>query len=412
MTKSIPIAAIGAGNRMKTYMHYVTHNPEKVRLVAIAEPDRKRREALCSQYGLPPEASFETYEALFASEIYFEAVFIATPGREHFRPAMMALDTGHHVLLEKPIAQNYSECEAIAAKAREKGLIVQVCHVLRYHPMFLKVKELVDSGDYGRIITIQHSEEVGIDRCTHSYVRGTLNNEKDSNPMLLDKCCHDVDFLLWLTGSRCRSISSFGSRLWFRSENAPEGSAGRCIDCAHEHRCPYSAVDLYRRRKEWIRNFVPLPGQSIDDVVEHELAEGTYGRCVYHCNNDVVDNQVVAMLMEDGTLINMSMNVFTQRDRRVIEIGMSEGQITCNGMTVNARNFRTRRIETYDFSPLVSIGFHGGADLALVEDFIASLQAKNRVPLSEIREVLESHRLIFEAERSRHTAETVHIDKY
>lgn len=405
----IPIVAIGVGNRMRTYMHYVAAHPEEVKLVAIAEPDQIRRETMRSQFDLPASATFSDYQQLFASDIPFEAVLIATPGSEHFRPAMMALERGCHVLLEKPIAQNYEECCILARKAKEKNRIISVCHVMRYHPMFLKIKELVDSGRYGRIVTITHTEEVGIDRATHSYVRGMLNSEKFSNPMLLDKTCHDMDFLLWMTGSHCRRVSSFGSRLWFRKENAPAGTADRCTRCAIEDRCPYSAIDLYRRRKEWTRNFIPAPGQTVADVVENELAEGRFGRCVYHCDNDVVDNQVVTLHMTDGVLITLTMNVFTQNDCRTLKIGMTEGEITCDGTTINARHFRTRTTETFDFSQLANIDFHGGADLALVENFIHTI-ATGTKPDTDINDALEAHRIIFEAERSRHTNETITLN--
>ena len=130
-----PVAAIGAGNRMRTYMHYVAQNPDKVRLVAIAEPDAARREAMRRDFGLDGDAVFEGYDSLFASGIRFDAVFIATPGNEHYRPAMMALEHGCHVLLEKPIAQNYEECLAVAELAKKNGLTVSVCHVMRHHPM-------------------------------------------------------------------------------------------------------------------------------------------------------------------------------------------------------------------------------------------------------------------------------------
>lgn len=409
MDRNIPpvsVVAIGAGNRMRTYMRYVAAHPDKVRLVAVADPDTTRREVLRKQFGLPRKAAFDSYEALFASNIRMQAAFVATPDNEHVRPTLMALDRGCHVLLEKPIAQHYDECEAIAAKSDSKGKLVSVCHVMRYHPMFIHIKKLVESGRYGRIITINHSEDVGIDRTTHSYVRGTLNNEARSNPMLLDKCCHDVDFLLWISGAHCKVLSSLGSRLWFREENAPAGSADRCVNCGIESECPYSAIDLYRTRREWTRNFIAGPTDTVEAMVERQLASGPFGRCVYHCDNDVVDNQVLTMQMTDGTLVTLRMNVFTQCDRRTIDIGMADGQITCDGYTVSARHFRTHRTETIDFSPLSKIGFHGGADVAIVEDFIDSI-ISGRKPRTEIHTALEAHRIIFEAERSRHSGFTV-----
>lgn len=401
------VIAIGAGNRMRTYMHYVEQNPDKVRLVAVVEPDPVRRNSMADRFGLPVSHRFADYRDLFRNPPEADAVIIATPESEHFHPSMMALDAGYHVLLEKPIAQTYEECVAIAAKAREKNRIVSICHVLRYHPLFIKIKELVDSGQYGEIISISHTEEVGIDRGTHSYVRGYMNREKESNPLLLAKCCHDLDFLLWITGATCKRVSSFGSLRWFKAANAPQDSAGRCINCSIEDKCPFSAIDLYRNRREWIGNFIPGPGQTVDDVIEDELKFGPFGRCVYRCDNDVVDNQVVTMQMDNDMLITLTINLFTQYDCRKIEIKLTEGEITCNGLKVKARHFKTHQTSTFDFSHVANMKFHGGADLALMDDFIRAVKNPGVKIQTDIEGALETHRVIFEAERSRHIGATL-----
>ena len=176
-------------------------------------------------------------------------------------------------------------------------MLVGICHVLRYHPYFAKIREIVDSGELGQIISVNHVAAVGIDRTTHSYVRGPWRREETSNPMLLAKCCHDVDFLLWITRSPCRKLSSFGSLRWFRAANAPQTSAERCIDCPVEHDCPYSAVDLYCTRRDWISNFDVPQGRTLDEVLLEELRHGPYGRCIYRCDNDVVDHQLLTCLL-------------------------------------------------------------------------------------------------------------------
>lgn len=395
---------------MRTYMHYVEQHPQEVKLVAVVEPDEVRRNSMADRFGLPQECRFDNYRDMFAAKIPAGGVIIATPESQHVEPTVMALDAGYHVLLEKPIAQTYEECVQIAEHARRAGKTVSICHVLRFHPLFLKIKELLDSGRYGEIISIAHTEEVGIDRDTHSYVRGSMNREKESNPLLLAKCCHDLDFLLWIAGVKCHRVSSFGSLRWFRPENAPKDSAERCISCPKECECPYSAVDLYKNRREWIANFIPGPGETVDDVVDRELTSGRFGRCVYRCDNDVADNQVVTMLMENGMLITLTLNIFTQRDCRNIAIKLTEGEITSNGKTVEARHFRSRETMTFDFAQLKRMKFHGGADMALVEDFLRTVRGEQTQPsVTDINGALEAHRVIFKAEESRLSGQTIEM---
>lgn len=407
ISKPTSIVAIGVGNRMRTYMHYVLEHPEEVELKAVVEPDPIRRNAMGDLFHIPQENRFNNYDDFFKNPVPADAIIICTPECEHYRPSMMALALGYHLLLEKPIAQTYKQCVDIAEAAKKAGRIVSICHVLRYHPCFLKIKELIDSGDLGKIISINHTEGVGLDRDTHSYVRGIMNREKENNPMILAKCCHDVDFLLWILGQKCRRLTSFGSLRWFRPENAPDNSADRCVYCSVEGKCPYSAVDLYWRRREWIKNFDIPKGSTIEDVIQKELHEGIYGRCVFHCDNDVVDNQIVAMEMADNALVTLSMDVFTQRDFRTTDIKMTEGEIFCDEKKVIVTHFKDLHQEVFDFSDTVSQHYHAGADLKIVEDFIHAVQGRLKELPTLIDDSLESHHICFEAERSRLTGQTV-----
>lgn len=317
--RRVTIVAVGAGNRMNAYAEYADLHPEEMQIVAVVEPNRIRREGLAGRCGVSSENCFESWDVFFRKEKMADAVFICTPDHLHYEPTLLALERGYDVLLEKPIAQSWSECRAIVDKAHALHRIVGVCHVLRYHPYFIKLKEIIAQGRLGRLITVNHVEAVGIERMTHAFVRGLWRKESETNPMILSKACHDLDLLVWLTGKRCLKVSSYGALTWFRKENAPEGSTARCTQgCRVEKECPYSALDLYYRRKRWLRHF-DLPAEAeADSVILRELEIGPYGRCVYRCDNDVVDHQVVSLWMEDEVTVNFSMDAFTRDSGRKI----------------------------------------------------------------------------------------------
>ena len=405
--KPVSIVAIGAGNRTNKYLEYVKQHPDRVRLVGVVELNDIRRQSVAERFGLEPSQCYADYHDFFRNPVQTDAVMVCTPENMHFEPTMLAIEAGYHVLLEKPIAQTLEECQAIGEAARKKGVLVSVCHVLRYHPYFMKVKELVDSGELGHIISINHRTSVGVDRAAHGFVRGIWRSERLSNPMLMSKCCHDIDFLLWLTKTPCRKLTSFGSLRWFKSKNAPEGSAERCIDCEVESRCPFSAVDLYQVRRDWIANFDVPEGKTIDDVIEDQLREGLYGRCVYHCDNDVVDHQIVSMEMESEVTINFSMDIFTLKDCRETHISLTEGEIDGDENRLRVRRFRGAEETVYDFSGLAHQPFHAGADLAIIADFIDAIRTGRRDLVTSIERSVESHRICFEAERSRKEQRTV-----
>ena len=405
--RPVSIVAIGAGNRTNKYLEYVKQHPDKVKLVGVVELNDIRRKHVADCFSLDASQCFVDYRDFFQHPVEADAVMICTPENMHFEPTMQAIERGYHILLEKPIAQTLEECMLIAQAARKHDVLVSVCHVLRYHPYFMKIKELVDSGELGNIISINHRTSVGLDRTAHGFVRGLWRKEAVTNPMLMSKCCHDIDFLLWLTKTPCRKLTSFGSLRWFKEKNAPEGSAARCVDCKVESRCPFSAVDLYRVRRDWIANFDVPEGKTIDEVIEEQLRYGLYGRCVYRCDNDVVDHQIVSMEMESEVTINFSMDVFTVKDNRETHICLTEGEIDGDETRLKVCRFRGAKEEVYDFSDLAHQPFHAGADLNIVADFIDAIQKNRRNVVTSIEQSVESHRICFEADRSRKEQRTI-----
>ena len=375
LSRPVRIVVIGAGNRAHKYLEYARRNPEQLRLAAIVEVNDLRRRAMADAFGLPDKYCYAHYDDFFAEGLDADMVLISTPENAHFDPAVKAIDAGYHVLLEKPIAQR-----------------------------------LDASGRLGHVVSVNHTASVGLDRATHSYVRGIFRRESEANPILLAKCCHDIDFLLWLTGSHCRLLSSFGSLRWFRAENAPEGSAARCLDCRMESECPFSARDLYYVRRDWVSNFDVPPGATLDATIMEELRTGMLGRCVYRCDNDVVDHQLLSMEMDDEVTMSLSMEMFTNDDFRKTHIRLTGGEIDGDERTLRVRRFRGGDAETYDFSDIAGQPFHAGADLQLIGDFIRALRDPSRPFLTTIDDSIESHRICYAAERSRRTGETIRMD--
>lgn len=290
----IEAALLGAGGRgMFAYASYALKRPNEIKFVAVAEPNEERREMFARLHDIPKERVFSSWNELLDQPQLCRALLICTQDDDHYAPSMKALDVGYDIMLEKPMANNPVESLAIAEKAERLGRTLTVCHTMRYSTYYRKLKELADSCAIGKIMSIQWTENVGYWHQAHSFVRGNWRRSDETSPMILAKCCHDMDMIQHIVGAECTQISSFGSLSFFKEENAPEGSTERCVDgCKVEHECPFSAIKWYYNEKdEWPQNIV-----SLDNSLEARwkaLEEGPYGRCVFRCDNNVVDHQVV-----------------------------------------------------------------------------------------------------------------------
>lgn len=394
----IKLAAIGVGNRTGKYLTYFMQHPEEVELVAFAEPNLIRREACRKQFSLPQAVCFASSEELFDNyQGPCDGIIIGSPDRYHYAQVMQAIRRGWHVLLEKPVAQSYQQCLQLSEAARARGVKIGVCYVLRFIPLYRKVKELLSEGAIGRITGVSHQEFVGKDRMLHTYVRGYWNRAEDSTPSFISKCCHDVDMLLWTTGAHIKQVQSAGSLEWYKPENAPAGSTDRCITCPIEPGCSYSALDMYLRRGVWTSNF-PIPeGKTKQEVLQEEVEKGRFGRCAFRCDNNVADRQLVTLTATDGILLTIEMNALTRREGRKTVFTGTEGELISDESSLEVRDRQGNLVQSYNFSQDASLPFHCNADLALVEDFVQALKDPSRQPAITLEDALESHRICFQA---------------
>ncbi|MCY1723133.1 Gfo/Idh/MocA family oxidoreductase [Prolixibacteraceae bacterium Z1-6] len=403
LDKPVKVIVIGAGSRgWGAYSSYGLKFPDELQVVGVAEPIPYRRERISKAFNIPEENQFVTWEHVFEVAKFADALFITTPDDLHYGPAMAGLEAGYDLLLEKVIAQSWEQCNDILKLAEKKNSIVAVCHVLRYTPYFRKMKEILDNKEIGDIVSVQHLEPVERIHMSHSFVRGNWGNAEKSNPMILSKSCHDTDILRWLIGKPSQKVSSFGSLTLFRKEMAPEGSTDRCTNnCKIEHECPYSAIKLYKEQRGWLQH---LNLEEVNDnTIMRELRNGPYGRCVYHCDNDVVDHQVSIFEFEDGITASFSMEALTHYGGRRTRVFGTKGDIIGDEHTLTVTNEETGKQEIWDADKAQKFASgHGGGDHGLVYDFVRAVAYQNAgILTSTIQASMESHLMGFMAEKSR-----------
>jgi predicted dehydrogenase len=412
----IEVLVVGAGSRGSAYGRFALEHPQELEVVGVAEPDNLRRARLATHHDIAPDMMFHTWEDVLKNNHgQTRAAFNCTMDRTHYESTMALLDAGYDVLLEKPMSPLLHENIKLVQKAEETGRLLQICHVMRYSPFWQKLREIVQSGTLGRIISVEHRENLVYWHMAHSFVRGNWRNEATSGPMILSKCCHDFDILYWILRQPVVWLNSFGSLTHFRPENAPEGATLRCTDgCPAAESCKYEATRLYVKDTDgWPWNAVTFVATEAARL--EELKTGWYGRCVYHCDNDVVDHQVVNMELADGTTISLTMNGQGDEECRAMRwdgtLATLYGKFSDRGNELHIHHHQSGAIEQIDVEEQESSG-HGDGDYGIVRSFLNALNGQPDDSITTARESLESHLLAFAAEESRHTKTTINMAEY
>lgn len=237
---------IGAGNRgTEAYGAYALANKDKLKFVAVAEPNDYRRNHFKVFHHIEDKYSVKDWKDLLRFPKIADIAIIATLDQLHKETALAFLDLGYDILIEKPVAPTIEESVEIIKKAKEKNRYIMTAYVLRFSDFYTKIKHLIDSQVTGEIVTVEQQEHIGFWHYAHSYVRGRWRNSKEVGPILHTKSCHDLDILQWLLGKECLQIYSVGNLKHFRKENFPKNADQRCLDCQLKDSCPYSATKIY-----------------------------------------------------------------------------------------------------------------------------------------------------------------------
>ncbi|WP_431924249.1 Gfo/Idh/MocA family protein [Nonomuraea jabiensis] len=410
LDRPITLAVVGAGARGTAYAELAARRPDRVRVVAVAEPRAAARQQFAVRHALPPERVFRDWKELAGLGRIADAVIVATLDADHLAPAEVFAEQGYDILLEKPIAPTEADTVAIGEAAARTGALIAICHVMRYTPYTRRLREVLPR--IGEVVSVEHLEPVGWYHFAHSFVRGNWRRADEATFALLAKSCHDIDWLGHIVGRRAERVSSFGGLSHFRADRRPAGAADRCLECSIEPGCPYSAVRLYRDglrdggTKQYFTR-VMTGGPLTEEAVTEALAEGPYGRCVYASDNDVVDHQVVTIEYEGGVTASFTMTAFTPLENRHTKLFGTAGQLTGDGRFIRIYDFLSEETTIIDTSLDGSSAAegHAGGDAALIESFVTALhEGRPELILSGIQESVDSHRVVFAAERARRTA--------
>ena len=415
---------IGAGDRgYAAYGGCALRRPELLRFVAVAEPHEGRRRRFAEAHGIAPERQFTSHEALFSAGQLAPALFNCTIDRVHEATTLPALELGYHVMLEKPMANTEAGCRRITRAAEAADRVLLVGHVLRYTDFFAAVHRLVTSGRLGRVVSVEHRENVVYWHMAHSFVRGNWRNSSLEAPMILAKCCHDLDLLQWNLGPVAR-LSSFGSLVHFRADQAPAGAARRCLDpdagtCAVAEQCPFHAPRIYLGEDTGWPASVICEDVSLE-ARRHALETGPYGRCVYHCDNDVVDHQTVSMELESGAAAVLFMCGHSFQEGRTMRYEGTRATLRGSfsmelGNSLEVHDHLTGEVEHIDTGRGEgSAGYrdgHGGGDSGIFAAFVAAVRGREGGSTGAA-ESLESHLLAFAAEAARLDGGVVQMDEF
>lgn len=393
---------MGAGSRgYNVFAAFARKNPGMLTISAVAEPVQARRKKVQMEHNIPDALAFSSWEDAFKRPLDVEAVIIATQDQMHAGPLAAAMAAKLHILCEKPVVPTLAECRTIERDAAGFDRVFMLGYVLKYTAFFSRIKQLLNEGRIGRLIGIDLIENVGHIHMSHSFVRGNWRNLKESSPMILAKSSHDMDMLNWLAASPCRSLSSYGALNFFRAENAPAGAPARCLDgCPHSVTCPWYAGKIY------LTDFTGWPVDVISTDLSLEgrikaLEEGPYGRCVFRCDNDVVDHEIAAIQFANGVSATFTMSGLTMDIRRNLTLFGTAGEITgdMEDNLITIKDFSSGNRERIELAS--PVGGHSGGDTGLVADFVRMIRGEGGTGSAAVGGSLESHYMAFAAEASR-----------
>ncbi len=386
-----PLKAIivGAGHRALLYASYAQQYPDALQIVGVADPIVIRRQQVAALYDIPSTHCFTSAQELAAVPKFADVIINGTMDNQHIETSVPLLQAGYDMLLEKPFATNEAEMWQLIEVVREHGNKVMICHVLRFAPFYAAIRQQVQDGVIGDIISVQTVEHVSYHHMGVGFIRGKWSKKEDCHSsMLMAKCCHDLDLITWMkSGIKPDYVASFGSNMQFRPENVPPGAGTRClVDCPIEPDCLYSARKHYIDHPDRWYFYVwdsleHIEAPTLAQKIESLKTDNPHGRCAWKTGMDVVDHQSVMIEFEDGSTATHNMIGGTAKPSRSIHLIGTQGEIQGvfedNQFILRfidprpGHEYKDHVIDVGDKGDMHgAFSGHGGGDMRLVDDFV------------------------------------------
>ena len=272
-------------------------------------------------------------EALLATDC--DWVMIASLNCQHAAQTIAAFEAGKHVFCQKPLATSVNDCVQMRDAWLRSQREFVIGFTLRYSPHYRKIKQIIDEGQIGQIISLEFNETLHFNH--GGFIHGDWRRHTEvAGSHVLEKCSHDIDIVNWLVGSQATRVASFGGTNFFTPENAA------LIDQLGVNQRGHQAYRFHRGKSR--------------------------GENPFLADKDILDNQVVILEYANQVRATFHMNSNTAIPERRLYICGSKGTLRADVMTgvieVQAIGHETERLNA---STEVS-GMHGGGDPVLAAE--------------------------------------------
>lgn len=398
----ITFAVLGLGNRGSVYSNYIAKN-KNAKIVSVCDVSSQSLKQAAELYGVENGELFLSEDEFFAKK-RADVLIVATLDALHCRQTVKALSLGYDVLLEKPVAPTQAECDEIYAAAKRYGGDVVICHNLRYTPFYQKFKELIKSGVIGDVLSVEQTENVAYHHYMCSFIRGKWHSEEQTSPILLAKCCHDLDIIAWFVEGKYEALQSFGALKYYTRAHKPAGTPDRCMDCKLKD-CIYNAFEFSLKDPNTL--CVPYGFDYSRESIAAFLSkkDNLYGQCVFACPNDMCDRQCVNVSFDHGVNASLLLHGFsTYQTYRVTRVfgskGKLSGRLEDGVIRVSLFDGTDKYIDIN--GEIAKDSDHSGGDAKLVSDYIQYKTTGVRpLGISKIEDSLQSHEIGFKADKLR-----------
>lgn len=411
---NIKLGLIGAGLRGSyTHAKNISENIKGCELVSIVEKRKGRRESISKKYNIRDEYAYESIEEFLKQDKFLDGIIIASGDDNHYNHINLLLEKGYNILVELPLANTLDRLIKVNnLNEIYNDILIMSCNTFRYNKMFIKIKEIIQSNRLGKIISIQYNQNIGHEEYSHNYVRGNWRIDSDTSPLILNKSCQDIDILSYLLESKCDKITSFGDLKYMNNKSFKLNMGENCFQCSVENKCPYSSKKIYMNDESKLKQSVHI--NPTQENLATILTSGPYGRCVYRCDNNVVDNMINILHFKNGVNASLNINAYTKHPSIDIKILFTEGSLEANSLKQEIRTTEfVSQIENVIKIEENNINIQEESEVNLLKDFVSKLSTKdftnNR---SSLVSSIDSHIIAFAGEYSRVISETIDIQEF
>jgi predicted dehydrogenase len=373
--KSVGIGIIGCGAMGRVVIRELLKQNKKLEIRGIFDPDKGSIKATVDEFN-PDAKVYKDYESLVKSPD-IDWVMIASWNCHHRDQVVTAFKADKHVFCQKPIATNMTDCLAVIRAWKKSGKMFSIGFTLRYSPHYRKIKELLEKGVVGDIISMEFNETLDFNH--GGYIMGDWRRlTENAGTHLLEKCCHDIDLANWIVGSDASRVASFGGLDFFVPKN-----------------------------KKHIKRL----GKNADGKDAYRSWGGMVDLNPFTSKKDIIDNQIALIEYANGVRATFHTNCNAGIPERRMYILGSEGAIRAD---VIAGTIETKRIGFDTKIKNVNAGAsggHGGGDQVLGKE-LADSMLKGTKPATGLMDGIKSAITCFAIDKAMETRRVVSLKPY